>query len=43
MNDFQGEASRYVCRGAGHAAVIVNGEIVLRDGECTEARPGRVV
>jgi N-acyl-D-aspartate/D-glutamate deacylase len=43
VNDFPGEANRYVRRGAGYAAVIVNGEIVLRDGQYTEARPGRVV
>ncbi len=43
VNDFPGEANRYVRRGSGYAAVIVNGEIVLRDGVYTEARPGRVV
>jgi N-acyl-D-aspartate/D-glutamate deacylase len=43
VNDFPGEANRYVRRGSGYAAVIVNGEIVLRDGAYTEARPGRVV
>jgi N-acyl-D-aspartate/D-glutamate deacylase len=43
VHDFPGEASRYVRRGSGYAAVIVNGEIVLRDGEYTGARSGRVV
>ena len=43
VNDFPGEANRYVRRGSGYAAVIVNGEVVLRDGKYTEARPGRVV
>ncbi len=43
VNDFPGEANRYVRRGAGYRAVIVNGEVVLRDGKYTEARPGRVV
>jgi N-acyl-D-amino-acid deacylase len=43
VNDFPGEASRYVRRGSGYDAVIVNGEIILRDGKYTEARSGRVV
>ena len=43
VDDFPGEARRYVRRADGYAAVLVNGEIVLRDGEYTEARPGRVV
>ena len=43
VHDFPGEANRYVRRGSGYAAVIVNGEVVLQDGEYTGARPGRVV
>jgi N-acyl-D-amino-acid deacylase len=42
-NDFPGEANRYIREAAGYDVVIVNGEIVLRDGEYTEARPGVVV
>ena len=43
VDDFPGEARRYVRRADGYAAVLVNGKIVLRDGQYTEARPGRVV
>lgn len=42
-NDFPGEANRYVREGRGYDAVVINGEIVLRDGQYTEARPGRIV
>lgn len=42
-NDFPGEANRYVREGRGYDAVVINGEIVLRDGEYTEARPGQIV
>lgn len=42
-NDFPGEANRYVREGRGYGAVMINGEIVLRDGQYTEARPGRIV
>ena len=42
-SDFPGEANRYVREGVGYDAVVINGEIVLRDGEYTEARPGRIV
>ena len=42
-NDFPGEANRYVREGRGYDAVLINGEIVLRDGQYTEARPGRIV
>jgi N-acyl-D-aspartate/D-glutamate deacylase len=43
VNDFPGEANRYVRHGSGYAAVVVNGEIVRSDDRYTEARPGRVV
>jgi len=42
-NDFPGEANRYVRESRGYDAVVINGEIVLRDGEYTEARPGQIV
>jgi len=42
-NDFPGEANRYIREGRGYGAVMINGEIVLRDGQYTEARPGRIV
>lgn len=43
VDDFPGEARRYVRGAEGYAAVIVNGDIVLRNGDYTEARPGRIV
>ena len=43
VDDFPGEASRYVRRAEGYAAVIVNGEIVVRNGAYTDSRPGQVV
>ena len=43
VDDFPGEARRYVRRAQGYAAVLVNGEVVLRDGAYTDARAGRIV
>jgi N-acyl-D-aspartate/D-glutamate deacylase len=43
VNDFPGEARRYVRRADGYAAVIVNGEVVLEDGQYSDARPGQIV
>ena len=43
VDDFPGEAHRYVRHATGYAAVIVNGEVVRRDGVYTEARAGQVV
>jgi N-acyl-D-amino-acid deacylase len=43
VDDFPGEARRYVRRAKGYRAVIVNGAVVLRDGVYTDARNGRVV
>ena len=43
VDDFPGEARRYIRRSDGYAAVIVNGEIVYRDGEYTGAKPGDIV
>jgi N-acyl-D-aspartate/D-glutamate deacylase len=43
LDDFPGEARRYVRPGSGYTAVIVNGEVVLEDGAYTENRPGRVI
>jgi N-acyl-D-aspartate/D-glutamate deacylase len=42
-NDFPGEANRYIREGRGYDAVVINGEIVHRDGKYTDARPGRIV
>ena len=43
VDDFPGEARRYVRRAKGYRAVVVNGAIVLRDGVYTDARNGCVV
>ena len=42
VDDFPGEARRYVRRAKGYRAVIVNGAIVMRDGEYTAARNGSI-
>jgi N-acyl-D-amino-acid deacylase len=41
--DLPAGASRLVQRADGYAATIVGGDVVLRDGEDTGARPGRLV
>jgi N-acyl-D-aspartate/D-glutamate deacylase len=43
VEDLPGGARRLVQRADGYAATIVNGEVVMRDGEAGEARPGRVL
>jgi len=43
VDDFPGEARRYVRRATGYRAVIVNGEVALRNGQYTAARNGRIV
>ncbi len=43
VDDFPGEARRYVRKADGYAAVVVNGEVVLEDGAYTDARPGAIV
>ncbi len=43
VEDFPGEARRYVRRSTGYQNVIVNGEVVYENGQYTDARPGKVV
>jgi N-acyl-D-aspartate/D-glutamate deacylase len=43
VNDLPGGASRLVARAEGYRYTIVNGQVVLRDGELTGACPGRVL
>ncbi len=43
VDDFPGEARRYVRRADGYAAVFVNGEMVLENGAYTDARNGAIV
>ncbi|MCP4906887.1 MAG: amidohydrolase family protein [bacterium] len=41
--DLPGGARRLLQRSRGYDATIVAGEIVMQDGECTEARPGLLI
>ena len=43
VDDFPGEARRYVRRGSGYQAVYVNGELAYDGSDYTAARAGRVV
>ena len=43
VDDFPGEARRYVRRSRGYRAVLVNGELTYDSGDYTAARAGRVV
>jgi N-acyl-D-aspartate/D-glutamate deacylase len=43
VNDFPDGKGRFIVRSDGYAATIVNGEIVVEDGEHTGARPGAVL
>lgn len=43
LRDFPGGARRIVRRGHGYRAAIVNGRVVLRDGEPAGPLPGRVL
>lgn len=43
VRDFPAGSGRYVCDASGYRAVIVNGEVLLRDGEHTGATPGRIL
>ena len=43
VHDFPFGAPRFIQRAAGYAATVCNGEVVLRDDELTDVRPGRVL
>ena len=43
VTDFPGGASRYIQRGRGYRAVLVNGEVNLENDELTGARAGQVL
>jgi N-acyl-D-aspartate/D-glutamate deacylase len=43
VRDFPANSGRYVVDATGYRAVIVNGEVMLRDGGDTGARPGVVL
>ncbi len=43
VHDLPGGAKRLIQKADGYVATIVSGQVVMRDGEPTSARPGRVV
>ena len=43
VDDFPGEARRYVRRSTGYHSVLVNGDVVFADNCYTDALPGRIV
>ena len=43
VHDLPGGAKRLIQKADGYVATVVSGQVVLRDGEPTGARPGRVV
>ncbi len=43
VDDFPGEARRYVRRSSGYSSVLVNGEMVYNQQGYTDNRPGRIV
>jgi N-acyl-D-amino-acid deacylase len=43
VDDVPGDNQRFEQRASGIAATIVNGTVLTRDGEATEARPGRLL
>jgi N-acyl-D-aspartate/D-glutamate deacylase len=43
VDDFPGEARRYVRHASGYDLVIVNGEVVRAEDQYTDARPGTIV
>ena len=43
LQDLPAGGKRLMQRAEGYLATLVNGELILEDGELTEARPGRLV
>jgi N-acyl-D-aspartate/D-glutamate deacylase len=43
VNDLPGGTGRLIQRSVGYKATMVAGEVVVDDGELTDARPGRLV
>jgi N-acyl-D-amino-acid deacylase len=43
VNDLPGGSRRLIQRAIGYKATIVNGEVLMRDGEATEVRSGRLL
>ena len=43
VNDLPGGSRRLVQTAQGYKAMVVNGEVLMRDGHATESRPGRLL
>ena len=43
MRDFPADTERYVVDAEGYRATIVNGEVLMEDGQHTGALPGHVL
>ncbi len=43
VHDFPGGAPRFIQRSKGYRATLVNGQVHVRDGECTDVRAGQVL
>lgn len=43
VRDFPAETERYVVKAEGYVATLVNGEVVMEEGQPTDARPGHVI
>jgi N-acyl-D-aspartate/D-glutamate deacylase len=43
VHDLPEQGRRLIQRADGYRATIVAGEVIMRDGEPTEARPGRLI
>ena len=43
LNDYPGNEWRLVQKAIGYSQIIVNGEVTFRDGECTQATPGKLL
>lgn len=43
VRDFPAETERYIVKAEGYVATLVNGEVVMEEGEPTDARPGHVI
>jgi N-acyl-D-aspartate/D-glutamate deacylase len=43
VNDLPGGSRRLVQTAQGYKAMVVNGEVLMRDGQPTEARPGKLL
>ena len=43
LADYPGNEWRLVQKAVGYSQIIVNGQVTFRDGECTQATPGKLL